>query len=53
MILKIIVGFIENKRSNGKVYYANRRRRRDLAALKYYETHNGEKKFVEDYGNDR
>ena len=45
--------FIENKRSNGKVYYANRRRRRDLAALKYYETHNGEKKFVEDYGNDR
>lgn len=45
--------FIENKRSNGKVYYANRRRRRDLAALKYYESHNGEKKFVEDYGNDR
>lgn len=45
--------FIENKRSNGKVYYANRRRRRDLAALKYYETHNGEKKFIEDYGNDR
>ena len=45
--------FIENKRSNGKVYYANRRRRRDLAELKYYETHNGEKKFVEDYGNDR
>ena len=45
--------FIENKRSNGKVYYANRRRRRDLAALKYYESHNGEKNFVEDYGNDR
>lgn len=45
--------FIENKRSNGKVYYANRRRRRDLAVLKYYESHNGEKKFVEDYGNDR
>ena len=45
--------FIENKRSNGKVYYANRRRRRDLAALKYYESHDGEKKFVEDYGNDR
>ena len=45
--------FIENKRSNGKVYYANRRRRRDLASLKYYESHNGEKKFVEDYGNDR
>lgn len=45
--------FIENKRSNGKVYYANRRRRRDLAALKYYESHNGEEKFVEDYGNDR
>lgn len=45
--------FIENKRSNGKVYYANKRRRRDLAALKYYELHNGEKKFVKDYGNDR
>jgi len=45
--------FIENKRSNGKVYYANRRRRRDLIALKHYETHNGEKKFIEDYGNDR
>mgnify|MGYP004630338505 FL=1 len=45
--------FIENKRSNGKVYYANRRRRRDLAALKHYETHDGEKKFVEDYGHDR
>ena len=24
-----------------------------LIALKHYETHNGEKKFIEDYGNDR
>lgn len=43
--------FIENYRSNSKATYANKRRRRDLEALRYYESHDGLIKYTEDFGN--
>ncbi len=43
--------FIEKYRSNSKAVYANKRRRRDLEALRYYESHDGLIKYTEDFGN--
>ena len=43
--------FIEKYRSNSKALYANKRRRRDLEALRYYESHDGLIKYTEDFGN--
>ena len=49
-ILSGIVGSLKY-RSNSKAVYANKRRRRDLEALRYYESHDGLIKYTEDFGN--